>query len=287
MGHQRVILQAQDLAKQLGLSLTVLLFEPQPKEFFAEKNGPEAPARLMSLRTKVSALESLGVDVIWCLKFSSLRPMTAESFVRDLVVNKQVAQMVVGDDFRFGCDRQGDFSYLIRQGARFGFSIEQTATHRVGGFRISSSRIRHLLMSHDFDSAKRLLGRRYALCGRVIYGQQLGRKIGFPTANIALSNSPPIRGVFGCTVTLPDRQVIRGVANIGSRPTVSGQQLRLEVHLHEFTGELYGQMLLVTPLVFIRAERKFDSLDALTEQIRIDNDVARQLLGSITGFETE
>ena len=129
--------------------------------------------------------KALGVDVIWCLKFSDVRPMTAESFVRDLVVDKQVAHMVVGDDFRFGCDRQGDFSYLIQQGAQLGFSIEQSATHRVEGSRISSSRIRHLLNSHDFDGAQRLLGRPYALCGRVIYGQQLGRKIGFPTANIA------------------------------------------------------------------------------------------------------
>jgi riboflavin kinase / FMN adenylyltransferase len=287
VGHQRVILQAQDLAKRLDLPLTVLVFEPQPKEFFADKHGSEAPARLMSLRTKVGALEALGVDVIWCLKFSDVRPMTAESFVRDLVVNQQVAQMVVGDDFRFGCDRQGDFSYLIQQGAKLGFSIEQSATHRVEGSRISSSRIRDLLKSHDFDGAQRLLGRPYALCGRVIYGQQLGRKIGFPTANIALSNSPPVRGVFGCTVTLPDGQVVGGIANIGSRPTVSGHQVRLEVHLHAFTGELYGQMLTVTPRVFIRAEQKFDSLEALTEQIRIDNDAARQLLGSLTGFETE
>jgi riboflavin kinase/FMN adenylyltransferase len=118
--------------------------------------------------------------------------MTAESFVHDLVVDKQVAHMVVGDDFRFGCDRQGDFSYLIQQGAQLGFSIEQSATHRVEGSRISSSRIRHLLKSQDFDGAQRLLGRPYALCGRVIYGQQLGRKIGFPTANIALSIVPAL-----------------------------------------------------------------------------------------------
>ena len=157
----------------------------------------------------------------------------------------------------------------------------------MGDERVSSSRIRDLLKIHDFDGASQLLGRQYALCGRVCYGQQLGRKIGFPTANIALSNAPPLHGVFGCTVELPEGRVVTGVANIGSRPTVSGQKVSLEVHLHEFTGELYGRTLIVTPRVFIRAEQKFESIDALTAQIQVDNAKALELLSVLTGSETE
>jgi len=287
VGHQRVIRQAQQVADQLKLPLTVVLFEPQPKEYFANRNSQVAPARLMNLKSKVAALKALGVDSIWCLKFSDIRPMTAEDFVSQLVAAKHVKHMVVGDDFRFGCDRQGDFNYLVHSGERHGFTVEQSDTHRVGDERISSSRIRHLLQTHDFDGAAQLLGRPYALCGRVIYGQQLGRKIGFPTANIALLNSPPLHGVFGCTVELPGGQIGTGVANIGSRPTVSGQKVRLEVHLHEFTGELYGRTLIVTPRVFIRAEQKFESIDALTAQIRVDNAKALELLSVLTGSETE
>ena len=287
VGHQRVIHQAQQVSKQLQLPLTVLLFEPQPKEYFADRIGQVAPARLMNLKSKVAALSALGVDYTWCLKFSDIRPMSAETFVNQLVAGKRVRYLVVGDDFRFGCDRQGDFNYLIAAGERSGFTVEQSDTYRVGDERVSSSRIRDLLKTHDFDGASQLLGRQYALCGRVCYGQQLGRKIGFPTANIALSNSPPLQGVFGCTVELPEGQVVTGVANIGSRPTVSGQKVSLEVHLHEFTGELYGRTLIVIPRVFIRAEQKFESIDALTAQIQVDNAKALELLSDLTGSETE
>ena len=197
VGHQRVIQQAQQVAKQLQLPLTVLLFEPQPKEYFADRIGQVAPARLMNLKTKVTALSALGVDCTWCLKFSDIRPMSAETFVSQLVAAKQVRHLVVGDDFRFGCDRQGDYNYLVAAGERSGFTVEQSDTHRVGDERVSSSRIRDLLKTHDFDGASQLLGRQYALCGRVCYGQQLGRKIGFPTANIAL---PTHRRCMACLV---------------------------------------------------------------------------------------
>ena len=287
VGHQLVISQAQQAARQLRLPLTVMLFEPQPKEYFANQNGQAAPVRLMSLKSKVAALIGLEVDCVWCLKFADIRPMTAEAFVTQLVVGKRVKHLVVGDDFRFGCDRKGDFSYLLDVGGRQGFTVEQSETHRVGNERISSSRIRYLLKTNDFIGAAQLLGRFYTLCGRVGYGEQLGRKIGFPTANIMIFNAHPLRGVFGCTVELPEGQIFTGVANIGSRPTVSGQKVRLEVHLHAFTGDLYGRDLVVTPRVFIRAEQKFESLDALTAQIRIDNAKALESMTALTGSETE
>ena len=150
----------------------------------------------MSLKTKVAALKSLGVDSIWCLKFSDIRPLTADNFIDQLVSGKRVAQVVVGDDFRFGCDRQGDFDYLLAAGNRSGFKVEQSETHLLDGLRVSSSRIRELLRLNDFDGAARMLGRSYAFCGRVSYGEQLGRQIGFPTANIALRNATNTRGVW-------------------------------------------------------------------------------------------
>jgi riboflavin kinase/FMN adenylyltransferase len=241
----------------------------------------------MSLKKKVATLKSLGVDSIWCLKFSDIRPLTAHAFIDQLVSGKRVAQVVVGDDFRFGCDRQGDFNYLLAAGNRCGFKVEQSETHLLEGVRVSSSRIRELLRLNDFDGAARMLGRSYALCGRVSYGEQLGRRIGFPTANIALRNSPPIHGVFGCSIEIPDGRVMSGVANIGSRPTVSGQKVRLEVHLHDFSDELYGLHLTVTPRMFIRAEQKFESLEALTERIRFDSNKARESLSFLNGSEIE
>ena len=285
IGHQRVIRQAQEIAACENLPLTVLLFEPQPKEYFASHHGQDAPARLMSLKAKVDALKSLGVDSIWCLKFADIRPMSSAQFVKNLVVDKQVKRLVVGDDFRFGCDREGDFQYLSERGSQLGFSVAQSETHRIDGERISSSRIRQLLNAHDFETASKLLGRPYSLCGRVNYGQQLGRKIGFPTANIPIFHTPPLHGVYGSSVRVPKEGLFTGVANIGSRPTVSGQKVRLEVHLHGFDAELYGLDLNVTPRVFIRAEQKFESIDGLTEQIRLDNQKAQEMLSVLTGSE--
>ena len=287
LGHQRVIQQAQATAKEIGLPLTVLLFEPQPKEYFSLKQKEIPPARLMTLKTKAAALKALGVDCIWCLKFSDVRPMTADQFVDNFVMRKRVAHVVVGDDFRFGCDRVGDFSYLESVGRQFGLSVEQSESHCIDGVRISSSQIRNAVNLYDFDGAARLLGRPFSLCGRVSYGKQLGRQIGFPTANIALAKMPPLRGVFGCTVICPNGRFVSGIANIGSRPTVSGQKMRLEVHLHKFSGELYGLYLTITPRFFIRAEKKFESVDALTKQISVDNEKALSRFRLLTGLKTE
>ena len=146
--------------------LDSIVVRTSAEEFFASQRGQSAPARLMSLKTKVATLKSLGVDSIWCLKFSDIRPLTAHTFIDQLVSGKRVAQVVVGDDFRFGCDRQGDFDYLLAAGNRCGFKVEQSETHLLDGVRVSSSRIRELLRLNDFDGAARMLGRSYALCGR-------------------------------------------------------------------------------------------------------------------------
>ena len=281
-GHQHVIHQAHAAAKTLELPLTVLIFEPQPREYFSMRAGEQSPARLQTLKSKVAAMQTLPIDCVWCLKFGDVRTMTAHQFVEHLIVEKQVRHLVVGDDFRFGCDRLGDFDFLREHAARSGFGVEQAQTHREAGERISSSRIRAALESHDFATATALLGRPFSVTGKVVYGQQLGRQLGFPTANIRLIRRPPLAGVYACHVTRADGSCYGAVANIGTRPTVSGDGVWLEVHLHDFAGELYGQLLTVTPRCFIRPEMKFKSVEQLSAQIAEDNVRARQLLSMDT-----
>lgn len=284
-GHQAVIAQARAAADARGMPLTALLFEPQPREVFARLRGDPPPVRLMTLRDKVEALADLHVDCVWCLRFDRIRQMTAEHFVASLIAGQRVSHLVVGDDFRFGADRRGDFTYLTEVGARFGFTLEQSATHCDGPARISSSRIRDALTAHDFDLAAQLLGRPFALSGRVIYGRQLGRTLGFPTANIRLPKNTPLAGVFGCEIRLPDGAMARGIANIGTRPTVSGGGSWLEVHLHHQNLELYGQRLTVIPRFFIRPEQKFESVELLSAQIAKDNRIALDQLTALLGPE--
>ncbi len=282
-GHQAVIEQARLAAQSRGLPLAVLVFEPQPREFFAKLRGEPLPSRLMSLRNKVEALAELGVDRVWCLRFDRIQSMTAFEFVESLIGEKQVRHLVVGDDFRFGADRLGDYAFLKHAASRFGFTLEQSGTHCEGSDRISSSRVRDALSAHDFDQAERLLGRPYAVTGRVLYGQQLGRQLGFPTANIRLPRNTPLSGVFACEVRLPDGAMARGIANIGCRPTVSGGGSWLEVHLHDQNLELYGRRLTVIPRFFIRPEQKFESVALLSAQIAEDNNRARDMLMTLLG----
>ena len=282
-GHQAVIAQAREAASRLHLPLTVLLFEPQPREYFAQRQDEKSPPRLMALRDKVNALASLGVDCVWCIRFGRIQSMTAEAFVSALIAQKRVQHLVVGDDFRFGADRRGDYPYLASVASRFAFTLEQSGTHCEQNDRISSSRIRYALAKHDFVTAEQLLGRPYMLSGRVLYGQQLGRQLGFPTANLRLPKNPPLAGVYACEVRLPDGAMARGIANIGCRPTVSGGGSWLEVHLHDQTLELYGQRLTVIPRFFIRPEQKFESIALLTAQIAKDNQIARDVLVTLLG----
>lgn len=280
LGHQKVIEQAKFASTEKRLSLTVLIFEPQPREYFAQIAAEPSPSRLMSLKSKARVLNELGIDCLWCLKFTEIQTMFADEFVQQLVVKKSVKCLVVGDDFRFGRDRLGDFSYLQRMSMVHGFDLEQSKTHQQKGQRISSSRIRNALLKNDFLLAEELLGRPYSLQGRVCYGQGLAHTLGIPTANIRLRYTPPIHGVYGCVVALQNGQVRNGVANIGTRPTVSGQGIWLEVHLHDYSGRLYGQILTVIPKFFVRLERKFANLEQLALQIRDDNRQVRKLLNS-------
>jgi len=254
----------------LGLPSVVMTFEPQPQEFFS---GERAPARLMRLREKVDALLEFGVDQVLCLQFNrALRNLTASEFVRSVLVNGLGTQhLIVGDDFRFGCDRSGDFKMLSEMGATCDFTVQDTATLEIDGERVSSTLVRQNLEQGNFDRASQLLGKPFSITGRVVYGQQLGRELGFPTANVQLNRySAPLSGVYAVLVDI-DGTVYRGAANVGVRPTV-GDLLKpiLEVHLLDFKGDLYGRRIEVEFVTKIRNEEKFISLDKLIESIQRD-----------------
>ena len=275
LGHQRILRRLREEADARGLAATVMLFEPQPAEFFAPET---APTRLMPLRDKLRALARAGVDRVLCVRFNAdFRAYTAAGFVRELLVEALgIRFLVVGDDFRFGADRQGDFSLLCREGERHGFAVEDTPTCILDGERVSSTRVRQALADHDHEAAARLLGRPYSVSGRVRHGDELGRTLGVPTANLALRHRRlPIQGVHAVRVHGVDEQRRDAVANVGRRPTVKGEEPRLEVHLLDFSGDLYRRHLEVDFLHFLRPERSFDGLDALRDAINDDIDRAR------------
>ncbi len=277
LGHQTIIDQVKSKARALNLPSVVMVFEPLPREFF---QGMDAPPRLMGFRQKLETLLAAGIDIVLCLKFDeNFRSYSAMGFIDDVLIDGlAVRHLVVGDDFRFGCDRAGDFALLEKVGKIAGFSVENTRTVTVANERISSTRIRNLLLDNQLEQAESLLGRPYRIRGRVVYGRQLGRRIGSPTANILLRQMPALRGVYVVSATLEDGSAQDGIANIGLRPTVDGKQPALEVHLFDFTGTLYGQHIDVVFRHGLRDEEKFESIDALKEQIARDFDAARAWL---------
>ncbi len=276
LGHQAIIEQVTEKSAQLSLPSVAVVFEPQPHEFFS---GDEAPARLMRLREKALALFDAGVDRVCCLQFNQLlRSLSAEEFVKRVLVDGLgVKYLVIGDDFRFGCDRSGDYEFLKQAGERYGFDVCDTRTYQVDNERVSSTRIRAALEVADFPLVRRLLGKAYTVSGHVGYGQQLGRQWNVPTANVHLRRyRSPLNGVFAVSVKLPNGETANGVANVGVRPTI-GEKIKpiLEVHLLDFNGDLYGKMITVEFLHKLRDEQKFSSLDLLKEQIYRDIDEAK------------
>lgn len=278
LGHLRVLHQVKEQSAALGLPSVVIVFEPQPREFFR----PEAaPPRLTSLREKLSLLRAQQIDRVFCLRFNeTLRALSAEAFIDQLLLNGlAVKYFVVGDDFRFGCDRRGNFELLQQAGRRHGFTVSNTQTFDVAGERVSSTRIRRVLADHDFALAERLLGRPYSISGRVGHGRKLGRQLGVPTANLRLARlRPPLQGVFAVRVHIVGGDCHTGVANLGIRPSVDGEQPQLEVHLFDFNRDLYGQRLEVQFCHFIRTEQRFASLEELKRQIEQDMQQAQALL---------
>lgn len=281
LGHQNLLKTLKALAAKYDLPSVVVLFEPQPHEYFSKE---KAPARLMRLREKVCTLLDYGVDQVLCLRFDrDLCSLSAEAYIqRVLVDGLAVKHLVVGDDFRFGCDRTGDYAMLKREGEKLGFSVRDTNTLLDGSQRVSSTRIRNLLENDALDHAKKLLGRPFSVTGRVIYGKQLGQVLGFPTANVGLGRyRSPVKGVYAVEVTI-DSVAYKGVANVGVRPTVGGlEKPILEIHLLDLSEQLYGKFLSCVFLQKLREEKTFSSLDDLKKNIQIDVDVARDFFENI------
>ncbi|MRJ41260.1 MULTISPECIES: bifunctional riboflavin kinase/FAD synthetase [Idiomarina] len=277
LGHQAVLAQVKQQAQERGVAATVMTFEPQPQELF---QPDKAPARLTNLREKHQALRAQGIDRHIVIEFNrKFANMPAADFIEQVLVAKLgVKFLVVGDDFRFGHGRTGDFAMLQRAGAEFGFAVVDTQSYRQQQQRVSSTAIRQALTVGDFAAAEAMLGRPFAFAGRVVHGEKKGRTIGFPTANLQLKRlHSPLRGVFAVQVQTNDGKMHAGVANIGRRPTLNGERVQLEVHLFDFTGDLYGQQLQVVPRHFIRAEQKFADFAALQQQIERDARAAREL----------
>lgn len=273
LGHQALLARLRAQSQKLGLPMTVVLFEPQPQEFFY---GMHAPARLTCLREKIHFLSDLGVQHVVCLGFTrQLAELSAVEFLQRIALgNLRLRYLIVGDDFRWGYQRGGDFSLLGELTQQYGITLEAATTTRLDDARVSSTRVREALQQGDFALVHRLLGRPYTITGRVIYGAQRGRTLGFPTANIRLSRlSAPLRGVYAIKCYGVSDKVIDGIANIGLRPTVQGTRESLEVHLFDSHIDLYGRYLQVEFCQKIRDEQKFSSLDQLKQQI--STDVAR------------
>ncbi|WP_413735317.1 bifunctional riboflavin kinase/FAD synthetase [Sodalis sp. RH21] len=269
-GHQALIAQLQTEGRKRGLPVMVMIFEPQPQEHFA---GRDAPARLTRLRDKVKYLAEAGIDVVLCITFDArFAAIGAETFVSELLVKKLgVRFLCVGDDFRFGARREGDFAFLQQMGTAAGFEVMSTATYTEGGRRISSTAVREALAGDRLVVAEMLLGHPYRISGRVEHGDELGRTLGFPTANVSLKGRPaPINGVYAVDVYGLGPQTFAGVANIGTRPTVAGLRQRLEVHLLDVAMDLYGRHIEVVIRAKLRNEQRFASLDELKRQIAND-----------------
>ncbi|OLQ79921.1 riboflavin biosynthesis protein RibF [Photobacterium proteolyticum] len=275
LGHQAVLRRVLAKAHELGCPAAVMSFEPQPMELFA---GEKAPARLTRFRDKYLQLKQVGVDRLLCVNFNAhFADMSAQDFVRRLLVEQLgVKFLVVGDDFRFGKGRSGDFAMLVAAGKEYGFTVVSTQSFCVSEQRVSSTAIRQALAGDNLQQAEAMLGRPYSISGRVSHGRKLGRTIGFPTANVPLKRRvSPVSGVYAVEVFGVEGAPVPGVANVGRRPTVNGVRQQLEVHLFDFQSDLYGRQIEVVLHYKLRDEIKFESFDALKAQIERDAQTAR------------
>lgn len=280
LGHQKLLTRAFELAADSGLPTVVMSFEPTPKEYFS---ADRPPARLMRFREKFDALSSSGVDIFYCPRFDgTMRDISAATFIRQLLVHTlNMRQLVIGDDFHFARNREGNVEQLKKAGAALDFSVEQVSSVIVDGIRASSTAIRESLWSGDLERATTLLGRPYRMSGRVIPGQKLGRDLGYPTANVNLQRrQSAVMGIFAVQVSGIADRPLSGVASVGTRPTFDGVKPILEVHIFDFDGDIYGEYIHVDFIARLREERKFESADALIDQMHIDSKQAREILAA-------
>jgi riboflavin kinase/FMN adenylyltransferase len=281
LGHQALLTRLRAHALRLGVPTLMVTFEPMPREFLSPANPP---VRLTSLRERWRCLQQMQLDGLCVLRFgTAIRSLSADQFASLLAERLQPAVVVVGHDFRFGRDGQGTAEKLYAAGQRLGFAVDIAEPVTLEGERVSSSAIREALGAADLQHAARLLGRPYTMIGRVVRGEQLGRKLGFPTANVRFPHRRlPVAGIFAVRLRIRGAgdAPLAGVASIGTRPTVGGTEPLLEVHVFDFAGDLYGREISVECVQFLRPELKFGSLDAMAAQIQQDATQARQLLTS-------
>jgi riboflavin kinase/FMN adenylyltransferase len=286
-GHQKIFEQLRDEANRLKTHCCLMTFEPLPREYFAHD---KATARLMNRGEKIRTLSNfppaVRPDHVLFLNFNqALSRMSAAQFIEDILIEKlDVKSVIIGDDFRFGCDRKGDLELLQSFGRQHGFAVANIASHCIGDQRVSSSLIREALSDDRLADADNMLGRAYTICGHINHGDKRGRTIGFPTANIHLRRAKtPLHGVYSVTMHrlkkgVISRSDVAGIANVGHRPTVNGKRVQLEVHLFDFNEEIYGEQVCISFQHKIRDEKKFTSIDELKQQIKIDCEAARKLL---------
>jgi len=282
LGHRALVGCAVSRARQLGVPAVALSFEPLPREFFAKD---AKPPRLMLPRAKLEGLYGLGCDSVGLLRFDAkLASMPAEDFARKVLVGRLGAREVwVGPEFRFGKGRAGDITLLRSVGESLGFTAHEIETELLDGERVSSTRIRAALATGDFDTAERLLGRPYAIGGHVVRGQQLGRTLGYPTANLRYGGkTPALRGIYATWVHGVADGPWPSVSSFGTRPTVSGIDPLLEAHLFDFDGDLYGRRIEVEFVARLRDEEKFPDLPSMVAQIQRDDRQARRILNAST-----
>ncbi len=277
LGHQALLERVAAHARRLGRPSMVLTFEPMPREYLA---GEDCPARLTTFRERWQVFAALGLEVLWVLRFDEpLRRLSGEGFARLLAERLRAPVVVVGHDFRFGRHGEANAEQLCAAGRRLGFQTEVLPPVMLEGERVSSSAVRSALAAGQFERAARLLGRPYTISGRVIRGEQLGRRLGYPTANLALQRRrSPLEGIFAVRVHGIGAAAHPAVASLGRRPTVGGGALLLEVHLFDFSADLYGRRIEVEFVAKLRDEARFETLEALVAQMHRDAEAARTIL---------
>ena len=270
LGHQALLKQLREAAQSRGLPVAVVVFEPHPREFFTPQ---QAPTRLTSMREKLELFAALGVDRVHVCRFNSrFAHMSATDFIHALHEEVAVEFVLIGDDFRFGSGRRGDFALMEKIGAQHGFEVQAMHSVLHSGVRISSTAVRVALAEGKMEVAQRYLGRPYSISGRVEHGDGLGKRLGFPTANIQLKhNRPPVSGIFVVRVQGDDMPPMQGVASLGVRPTVrQDNKPVLEVHIFNFTREVYNKHMRLDFLHKLRDEEKYPDVGTLTRQIALD-----------------
>ena len=279
LGHQEIIHQLKAKANEYGCLSLVLCFEPIPREFFALTNPP---SRLTCFRERFELLGGLGIDEMFCARFSELQDLTPESFIRHLLVEAlNVSHVVIGHDFRFAYNRLGTPDDLSSAGKQYGFGVTTVPAVYWNDRRVSSTNIRETLQAGAMEQATGMLGREYSISGRVIRGLGLGQKLGFPTANVNLNRrQTPVDGIFAARVTGAGKNALDAVASVGVRPTVGGDKPLLEVFIFDFDRDIYGDYITVQFVRRLREERMFSSLDAMKRQMQKDAIEARETLAA-------